>query len=503
MNRYQTGFLSRLGGPSFLAGVVLTVCFAAYIPLPSLRGSYVVSFLAYFLIAAAAYALAVARLNRDRLPLTAIWVFAILFRLILLGTDPTLSDDVYRYIWDGHLLNQGINPFSLPVNSPLLDQYDTLLRGLVNHDWMASPYLPVSQLFFALVNRVAPQSILAFQVGAVIFDLSTGWLVFDILRMLGLSRNKALIYLWNPLVIVEFAHGAHIDALMIFLMMAAFWFLVRSKPWQPGRDRECYFSAFALAGSTLTKAIPALLVPLFVRRWGWRRLVVYFALLLSLSALFAAGAGWGLSGPLDGRGLFGALRIYSSYWNYNSGIYHWFEVLILGSQAAGATSGEMVGDTPILFAKLFTIALTALISLASGVWAWKLDDPGKADFNTRSVYLLRLTVIPIGAYLLLTTTVHPWYVTLIVPLLPFLYPVQDETNLTGRFVWPWIYFSIAVSLSYLTYIDPQNLREYPLVRLLEYLPLYLLFIWASMPLFHHRLGRIFATGNLWERIKRR
>jgi len=501
MNRYQTFFFSRLGGPSFLAGVVLAVCFAAYIPLPSLRGSYVTSFLAYFLIAAAAYVLAVTRLDRDRLPLTAIWVFAILFRLILLVTDPTLSDDVFRYIWDGHLLNQGINPFSLPVNSSLLDQYDTLLRGLVNHDWMASPYLPVSQFFYALVNRVAPQSILAFQVGAVIFDLSTGWLVFDILRMLGLSRNKALIYLWNPLVIVEFAHGAHIDALMIFLMMAAFWFLVRYKPGQPGGEWECYLSAFALAGSTLTKPIPALLVPLFVRRWGWRRLVVYFTLLLSLSALFAAGAGWGLTGPLDGRGLFGALRIYSTYWNYNSGIYHWLEVLIMGYQAAGGTSGEMVGDTPVLFAKLLTIVLTALISLASGAWAWKLDDPGKADINMRNVYLLRLVFIPIGAYILFTTTVHPWYVTLLVPLLPFLYPVQDETNLTWRFMWPWIYFSIAVSLSYLTYIDPQNLREYPLVRLIEYLPLYLLFIWAAMPILHKGLGRIFATGNLWDRIK--
>jgi len=141
----------------------------------------------------------------------------------------------------------------------------------------------------------------------------------------------------------------------------------------------------------------------------------------------------------------------------------------MSSQAASATSGDIVGATPILFAKLFTIVLTALISLASGVWAWKLDDPGKADFKMRSIYLLRLTVIPIGAYILLTTTVHPWYVTLIVPFLPFLYPVRDETNLTGRFVWSWIYLSIAISLSYLTYIDPQNLREYPLVRLLEYL----------------------------------
>jgi len=144
-----------------------------------------------------------------------------------------------------------------------------------------------------------------------------------------------------------------------------------------------------------------------------------------------------------------------------------------------------------------------MISLAIGVWAWRLDDPGKADFNMRSVYLLRLTVIPLGAYVLLTTTVHPWYVTLIVPFLPFLYPVRDETNLTERFVWPWIYLSIAVSLSYLTYIDPQNLREYPLVRLLEYLPTYLLFIWAAMPLFHHRFGQIIDAGILWERKKRR
>src|SRR5690606_30827687 len=37
---------------------------------------------------------------------------AIGFRLILLFSIPELSNDFYRFIWDGELLNRGINPFA-------------------------------------------------------------------------------------------------------------------------------------------------------------------------------------------------------------------------------------------------------------------------------------------------------------------------------------------------------------------------------------------------------
>ena len=78
----------------------------------------------------------------------------------------------------------------------------------------------------------------------------------------------------------------------------------------------------------------------------------------------------------------------------------------------------------------------------------------------------------------MATTVHPWYVTLIMPLLPFL-PEKKKTPGTGRFLLPRLTFSMLVALSYLTYLDPANLREYSLVRFAEYVPLYLLLLWAA------------------------
>jgi hypothetical protein len=93
--------------------------------------------------------------------------------------------------------------------------------------------------------------------------------------------------------------------------------------------------------------------------------------------------------------------------------------------------------------------------------------------------LMRLAMVPLAGYLLLTTTVHPWYVTLVIPLLPFLLPRKGEATRAGRFLWPWLYFSAAVTLSYLTYLDPANLREYDRVRLIEYVPLILLLLWAA------------------------
>ena len=490
---------NRWGGISFLSGMVLAASLLFLIPLPGLRGPQVPAFLAVFLVASAAYVLAVLRLGRDSLPLGVIWGLAVLFRIVLLFSEQSLSDDVFRFIWDGHLLRQGLNPYALPVSSSLLDSFQIPARDLVNHDWMASPYLPAAQLLFLPI----PGQVLAFQLGAVILDLAIGLLLVDSLRRLSIPTVGVLIYLWNPLILTEFANGAHIvDALMILLVILAFWLMLRAGGSHENKPLYHLGPVLSLAAATLTKGLPVLLVPLFVKRWRWKYLFLCLGTVIVPLFIFAITAGWGLFGPLDGSGVFGALRIYAAQWNFNSSLYHWLEVLFSSYRTPGTVPVDIAGQTPIAAARILTSAAILLASLLSGLWAWQLDSQPKASYITRSLSLFRLSLLPIAAYLLFTHTLHPWYAAFIVALLPLLLPAKDEHSQLKRFVWPWIYLSLAVSLSYVTYLDPANLREYAFVRPLEYLPVFAMLIWAAWPWLHQRLTFIFEGGRRWVQMKR-
>jgi uncharacterized membrane protein len=417
-------------------------------------------FLLLYFVAYAAYGVAVWRLATGTADTRLIWLIAglaLAFRAaLLLTTPPTLSDDVYRYMWDGHITTAGVSPYAHAVNSPTLDPLGMPYRELVNHNWMASPYLPVAQLAFAVVAAIAPGSPLALQVSAVLFDLLVGLMVIGLLRRLALPTAYAAIYLWNPLVVVEFAHGAHVDSLMICLMMAALCALILRR-WR-------IMSGVMLAAAALTKGIPLLLAPTLTRRWGWQGLLAFVAVAVVVSVPFVLVDGIGVSGDPEGVGLLGAVRIYASQWNFNSGLFHWLD---------GGLSGW--SDYAGLATDWIARALVAVVMVAVLLAGW-LKTKGASD--TR---LLRLMLIPLCAYLILTTTVHPWYVTIVIPLLPFLLGRPGAHGRSARFVLPWLAFAGLVALSYLTYLDPANLREYPAVRLAQYVPLYLLLGWAAWP----------------------
>jgi RsiW-degrading membrane proteinase PrsW (M82 family) len=169
-------------------------------------------------------------------------------------------------------------------------------------------------------------------------------------------------------------------------------------------------------------------------------------------------------------------------------VYHWLEVGLSGYHTPGGVPPEAVGWEPIRASKAIVIVAFGLVLAAVGWRCWRTESAQRSEASS-VLALLRLAVIPFAAYLLLATTIHPWYVPVIIPLLPFLLPAEGEASHTGRFLWPWLYFSLAVSLSYLSYVDPDNPREYSLVRLVEYLPLYLLLIWAAWGSVMTRRGR--------------
>jgi hypothetical protein len=434
----------------------------------TLRDGITPDTLAWYALAFAAYVGAIVWTEmRPGVEMKLVWAAAIGCRLILLLTVPTLSDDVYRYVWDGHLANQGVSPYAYPVDSPALDQFDIPPRALVNNRWMASPYLPAAQLLFAGLMRLLPQQPLVFQVTMVIFDLLSGLIIARLLAITGLPGRRIVIYLWNPLVIVEVAHGAHVDAWMIFLTMLTLWLI-----FSPQRGQmSTWLAPVTLAGATLTKIAPLLLLPVLFRRWRWSQRLLYGVVTLALMLPSAGRAGWGLTGPLDGTGLFGAIRIYADQWNFNSGLFHWLEVDLL--QSAAVQNASVIEATD--WAKRIVI-LVLLIVLAT-VW-WQ----ARPQIDNRTT--LRLMAGPLMAYILLNTTIHPWYLLILLACLPFLTPAAEETPWRWFAVLPWLYLSGALSLSYLTYLDPLDFRELEWVRRTEWLPtLGLLGLWIILASF--------------------
>jgi hypothetical protein len=438
-------------------GFGVFVCFLAISLGGSRPGFDVNHYLVFYSAAFALYLIAVGLLIRraaNRLPsVVVIWTAAIAFRVALLVSPTTLSDDVYRYLWDGHLATHGVNPYAHAVKSPTLDGLGIPARSLVNNAWMASPYLPAAQVAFAGVALVAPQSPGAFQVVMTSFDLLAGLFVMLILRQSGKPPEFVLAYLWNPLVVAEFANGAHVDALMLALTLAALVALLASKTG---------WSALLLGLATLTKGLPALLLFAIWPRWRPRDWLVYAGVIVGLALPYVAGAGLGLTGPRTGKGLFGAIRVYGYEWNYNGGLYHWLEGLTTGVWLRGA----LPPDTP--GAQLARMIAGAALALALVFVAWlarRASDDGA---------LLRLSLAPFAAYLLLSTTVHPWYVTLLVPFIAFELAAVSPSPRPMLLWLPLLYWSWSVALAYLTYLDPANVAESVSARAWEYIPLYLM-----------------------------
>ena len=399
-----------------------------------------------------------------------IWGVAIVARLMLLFTTPTLSDDVYRYLWDGHIANSGVSPYALPIDSADLDPYAVPVRDLANNTWMASPYMPAAQWVFRALNGMVGTSPLSLQIIMVVFDLGAAFFIAKLLAAAGHPSNRIMLYLWNPLVIVEVAHSAHVDAWMVLLMLAGVWFAFKPVPsardsltdsmpavdlhHQASSPYNWLFSPILMALATLTKILPVLILPVLFWRWSWRQRILYG--LLSLGLLVPAGlrAGWGLTGPLDGTGLFGALRIYNGLWKFNSGIFFWVTRWL--------NHGD--GYTPSPADSQFkTITLVIVVIMLLTVW-W-------LAYQRRDLkHSLRLMSIPLACYLLLTPTVHPWYALILLVFVPFLPPTIDENKNYWLITVPWIYLSGGLIFSYLTYLDPNDFRELAWVRNLEWIP---------------------------------
>jgi hypothetical protein len=309
--------------------------------------------------------------------------FAVAMRLpAWLGT-PAHSDDLHRYLWDGRVQRAGINPYLYTPNAPEVEPLRDDNWSRVNHPELPTIYPPLAQLLF----RIAPNAAV-WKLFVEAADL--GLVVLLMMRW----PERAIVWAWCPLAAIELGLDAHVDGIAILLLISA---LIGPKRW-----------AGALLGASAAMKLLGLAVLPGLRSGRALLAFVAVAALVTLPFLPA------------GAKLSGSLGEYGRRWRSNDGA---FALIHAVSEAAVARSDYrgrvekkdsqwlrfMTGrDRDTIFpdevANFAARAIAALLVLLAAAWAfWKKLPP------------LRFAEVVLGALVLLTPTLHPWYALWMVP----------------------------------------------------------------------------------------
>jgi hypothetical protein len=341
-------------------------------------------------------------------------------------SPPTLSDDIYRYLWEGKLTSLGINPFEYAPDDLALEHFrDAETYPNINHKELLTIYPPLNQFIFAASAYLHP-TISTLNMTFILFDLFTIAILILTLRTLTMDLNRIVIYAWNPLVIMEFAGSGHLDSAGIFLLMLALYLCIQQRNFSP---------AFVLALSCLNKFLPGIFLPFVLRKKKLPGIGIFFLMVILCYIPFLSA----------GKKIFTSLRIYAEHWFFNASLYDIFV--------------WMLCDT--LIAKKICAALFLLLGIGLFVWFSRRME------NERPLSLYRAGFTIMGAFLLLTPVVHPWYVCWIIPFLA-IFPNRA-----------WIFFSGAVFLSYWVlkeYAVTGVWKEQMTIKLLQYVPFYCLLL---------------------------
>ena len=380
---------------------------------------------------------------------------AIVFRLLLLFAIPALSDDYFRFIWDGRLLVAGINPYlHLPsyfmaANTPEVAGISKELFQQLNSPEYYSVYPPVAQFIFWLGTVVSPASVIGSMVimraVLIIAEIGSIFLLQKLLRKTGVSNKHVLIYALNPLVILEITGNLHFEGLMIFFILLSLYLLVYHK---------VFLAGCAMGLAVGVKLLPLLFMPFIWRKSGTRQFLIYAAATLITLIIIA----FPLITPDVIANIFQSINLYFQRFEFNASIY--YILRWIGTTIIGYNPIAVIG--PLL--SLVTFLVIVALALSKKIGSVK---------RTMGFMAAALTL-----YLFMATTVHPWYITTLVAL-----------TAVSHFRFAILWSGLAI-VSYAAYRTPAYSEDTALITI-EYT---LIFIWLLTELYLYR--QRYKTANL-------
>ena len=400
-------------------------------------------------------ALAYRKLRARNLSWRWLLVTALLLRLVWFVQPPGLSEDAYRYLWDGMLSAQGVNPYpQAPQELTEIQQQHSDLYSKMTHADRTSIYPPAAQFLFWANHLLWGTSVIGWKIWLLLAELL---LLCFWQRWGGLQAHNLSLWLLNPLVVIEFYSSGHIDLLAVCLLTGA---LVLAT--LPGRTRQLW-QPLLLSLATLIKLFPAFAAPLLIKHQGSLRASLRYGALYALGLALPTAAFLALRGfPAASWEAFTEIvNTFRSIWRFNA-----LPILALDDYRLTLRP---------LAERVFLYGLLGIV-LGPSLWRlfqllrrqefkqWRdwlqqeLQPPSLESLASSLYFILMLLYV-------CSHTMHPWYLSWGLLVYPIL----------GMRYWAGIYLSAASFVSYLTYwFEPPGDRLWALW--LEYLPFYLLLL---------------------------
>ena len=366
---------------------------------------------------------------------------AVLFRLLFLLAIPNLTQDFYRFVWDGRLILEGLNPYLHTPNElmessiGLFPQMNTLYEGMgalsAKH---YSNYPPVHQMPFIIAAFISKHSILGSIVvlRLILISADLGILVFGkkLLKKLNKPTRTMYWFILNPLVIIELTGNLHFEGLMLCLFIMSLYFI---------HSKKLHMAAVVMALSIAVKLVPVLSLPLFLNKLGWKKSVLFYSVTAAVFIiLFIPFFSFGLLENFSAT-----IGLWFSNFEFNASVYYF-----LKGTLENINGVSVINSMGIIVACVVTLQTSCLLL--------------KKKKETSQIILMILWIL--SGYYFISTTVHPWYIISLLLLSVF-------TNY--KFVLVWSYTLI---LSYIAY-NEYSVEECNSILIIEYTPVILMLGW--------------------------
>ena len=444
-----------------LSGIILLLCFSliVYISPDFSKSIAEVQKPVLFLVAILVFSGAVYLFTIFKTPRTdlkknqLIWVIGIgiILRVLMLFSAPILEDDYYRYLWDGAVTANGINPYEyspeevlggtgIPTElSELAEESGEIIHG-INHPEVRTIYPPIAQAFFALSYWLDSWSLISWKLILIVFDLATLSLIFNALGILKLPSSYLIIYWWNPLLLKEIFNSAHLDVLVFPFVLSAII--------MASQNRYIRSTVTLIIGMGI-KLWPVFLLPILLRPIISKPKELLSALVVAVISIGVLFLPIYLSG-LDNSSGFIA---YGQSWQNNDSA---FRILIYISELS----------LDLLHYETFhkyTVARFLVIALIA-IWIAYIT-LGKTFKNED---LFKKSLLIIAFVFLISPTQFPWYYTWLIPFLA----IKPRFSL--------LLLTALLPMYYLRYyFEPRGEIEIftNLIVWVEFVPVWILLIW--------------------------